>query len=777
MNKKIFPAFLVLALVVGIFGIVSTINVLGDDAPTSAAVSNQAPVFTVTPAESWTQSYSGDATTDPRAESSSTYPTNEGTNLTITATATDANNDDYWMIICSSNVVSGGNNAAPSCGGTTHCTSSGGGTNGGSTAGTEVSCDITTTGKSLETYDWYAFVCDDQPIADVECLAAGDQGSGNSGSPFHVNHVDTNFGSLTIFDDGEDTTSTNYPDANGVALSSKTGTYGTSAYAITLDFTDTGTDCQAELPATLAALILGSSPNFTLDCDLDDSAGPNPVTGTLLAAAITDGTTTTIDLVVTAAAAGTGASAMTEGFAHLSTVSTNGIEPGVKLGFALTSALDNSDTISIMTDPDFNGTQDTITMYVCSGETTADGGDGLTTSFDYYDNLCYDGSSYYAPVCYISSIDPTGAIAGCAESVVDFVSVPAADTTYDILVYAEDAHDMPLNSVGTAGYTYTVDNIAPTLSSYTTLHTGSEDLTSPIGLWTQDSIILVHYVTLTDDNGDNDVTDMDFEFRDDVAEGTPNCTSDDNDCYHFDITNLAFPPGGCTTTPTGGSQTLSAAGSGKTALGTDQTLSLQCSHDVWYNANASTGWVVTATATDGGGQQVFADSSTIEVSLLQAMGITEGSINYGSLAIGQQNDEASVTTIQTDMENAGNSIFDVLLDGTFMCDDWAGQEYSTCPNNTIAVGQQVWNETNTWTWGTGDHTLVDTATTAGVDDETVGCLDPTLPARGYDHTDSAGNKEIYWKLKIPVTQITGTYTGQNTFATTANADCGNATPF
>ena len=104
----------------------------------------------------------------------------------------------------------------------------------------------------------------------------------------------------------------NSTETNGITLTASTVGTGGNNISLTLSDND-ATDCVAETPATLAALITGTSPTFTLDCDLDDSsdANTNPVTGARLVAAITDGTTTTLDDVVNATDFGTGNDTLT----------------------------------------------------------------------------------------------------------------------------------------------------------------------------------------------------------------------------------------------------------------------------------------------------------------------------------------------------------------------------------------------------------------------------------------------------------------------------------
>ena len=127
---------------------------------------NSPPTFTVAPYET--------------VASYSTSPTAIGVSLPFRARATDLN-ASYYLIICSSNsVTAGASGAAPTCGATTYCTSS------ATASGSYATCSYTTSSGDAWSNAWYAFVCDSN-VDQATCSSAS-QGSGNSGSPFYVNH-------------------------------------------------------------------------------------------------------------------------------------------------------------------------------------------------------------------------------------------------------------------------------------------------------------------------------------------------------------------------------------------------------------------------------------------------------------------------------------------------------------------------------------------------------------------------------------------------------------
>jgi len=142
-------------------------KIVADTVNTSVTVANSAPSFTSGPQE------------DPVSSSSS--PTNAGSNVTFKAIATDSNGDNYYLAICKTNAITAGTGGgAPTCNGGSWCISS------STASGSEASCSYTTSASDSESNDWYAFVCD-AASSDQQCSSSS-QGSGDSGSPFKVNH-------------------------------------------------------------------------------------------------------------------------------------------------------------------------------------------------------------------------------------------------------------------------------------------------------------------------------------------------------------------------------------------------------------------------------------------------------------------------------------------------------------------------------------------------------------------------------------------------------------
>lgn len=130
------------------------------------AATNTAPTITQTPYE--------------LTASTATAPTNQGSAVTFRTTATDTA-DSYYLVICSTNsVTAGSGGGVPTCGGTRYCVST------ATASGVQASCSYTTVSGNAWSNAWYAFVCDNNSTNPL-CSTAS-QGSGDSGSPFYVNH-------------------------------------------------------------------------------------------------------------------------------------------------------------------------------------------------------------------------------------------------------------------------------------------------------------------------------------------------------------------------------------------------------------------------------------------------------------------------------------------------------------------------------------------------------------------------------------------------------------
>ena len=157
---------------------------------TDVTVGNAPPAYSVLPHE------------DPVSDG--TTPTNEGSNVTWKATASDPISEDYYLAICKTNAITAGvSGAAPTCGGDAWCVTT------ATASGVEATCSYTTQGTDAESNAWFGFVCDDNSSS-ASCSLAS-QGSGTptgSNSPFKVNH-DPTYSAIVdsvggVTDDGAD---------------------------------------------------------------------------------------------------------------------------------------------------------------------------------------------------------------------------------------------------------------------------------------------------------------------------------------------------------------------------------------------------------------------------------------------------------------------------------------------------------------------------------------------------------------------------------------------
>lgn len=168
-KKQDLQVFITL-LIIGIAVFLSTFysrKVFADSVTTSVTVGNSAPSFTAGPVEN--------------PASTSTNPTDVGSDVTFQATGTDSNSEDYYLIICTTDAVTANDGSAPTCDVATWCTSS------ATTSASQATCSYTALVGDSESNAWYAFVCDGN--ASSASCSTSSQGSGDSGTPFAVNHV------------------------------------------------------------------------------------------------------------------------------------------------------------------------------------------------------------------------------------------------------------------------------------------------------------------------------------------------------------------------------------------------------------------------------------------------------------------------------------------------------------------------------------------------------------------------------------------------------------
>jgi hypothetical protein len=152
----------------------------------------------------------------------------------------------------------------------------------------------------------------------------------------------------------------------------------------------------------------------------------------------------------------------------------------------------------------------------------------------------------------------------------------------------------------------------------------------------------------------------------------------------------------------------------------------------------SDNWLANVQAIDGTDNTTgSANSSAVNVGVLLAINVTTSSINYGTITASSTSGSANQTTT---VQNAGNSSTTLQLSGTALAKG----------TNTIATSSQHY-ATSSFTYGTGDTALSDTATT----------ISGFLLAVPTSTVSVQSN--IFWGIGVPAGSPTGTYNGVNLF--------------
>jgi uncharacterized delta-60 repeat protein len=296
------------------------------------------------------------------------------------------------------------------------------------------------------------------------------------------------------------------------------------------------------------------------------------------------------------------------------------------------------------------------------------------------------------------------------------VPIPTAHGSHNAYVFVVDSNG--LQGTGTSTQSYSVTDIAPVVEGYNT-----PNLTPNAGVSTAYSFT----ATISDNNGDNDVTSVNGLIYDDYAvnlsSGT--CTSNEQNCY---------------LRPT---CTLSDVGAG-----TDTSLTATCSAiTTWFNINP-TGtpgtaiWKAHANPSDGNGTVTnAADSTPFTVDAVSSFGIPESSIDYGTLNIGLVSTQKSIT-----LQNAGNVVSDAWISGTDM----------TSGANTMGRAQQHWSGSSGFGYASG-YAMVQTPSNAS---PATGCFNANVAVRTA-HASGSTDSAVYWLLLAPDGVKAGSYTGTN----------------
>lgn len=227
-----------LLIVIAIFSVNLLISyVTADDVGTSVTIGNTVPTLgTVVESTASTQA----------------APTNYGLGVTFQGTGTDANGDQYYLIVCDEAGATAGDDAVPTCTGTAWCTSA------LTDSASQAECTYSTA-SATESNAWFAYACDKLASASSPGCSSVDQGTGDSGSPFEINHA-PDFTVAGVDD--------NTPDPNTQVTFTTTASDGDSSGA---------QDTVSLYVCSTAAFTGGASPACTVDtlCShLAQTSGP-----------------------------------------------------------------------------------------------------------------------------------------------------------------------------------------------------------------------------------------------------------------------------------------------------------------------------------------------------------------------------------------------------------------------------------------------------------------------------------------------------------------------
>lgn len=376
--------------------------------------------------------------------------------------------------------------------------------------------------------------------------------------------------------------------------------------------------------------------------------------------------------------------------------SVNNQAPGGTFSFTSTS-----------TDTDVAGSNDNIIVHICrtnsySTSTGCAAGEELCTN-----SGVTNGSNQAVLSCNWTDTAPT------------------PDQAYNYYAFIKDWHQMPGGAGQGTQSSYTIINVAPTVSSVTLNNSVN------IGLNMKDSAEkeVVVRATLSDNNEATDISSATSSiFLSSVAGGL-NCAANDNNCYQITFADCSF------------SNIVGA------------TLDLTCTTTMAYhaiptdagngNTHAGEHWQGGVTVVDD--DNAFgtgASGGIVEVTQLLALEVDEDNIEYDVVKGGQNSGDYHATTT---IINYGNTPMDNSVNGTDMT-------HTTQPVNIIPVNQQKYG------LATVNYSILPNTLAIAANNLDINLSRPTSSTNVED--------EIYWGIAIPNGTISGNYEGTNTFIAT-----------
>lgn len=389
----------------------------------------------------------------------------------------------------------------------------------------------------------------------------------------------------------------------------------------------------------------------------------------------------------------------------------------------------------------------TLDTFFTSIDNVAPGGVFEFTSTSSDNDVSRSGDEIYLDICDNSGWATTTGCAGtqyCSGTstpAVGAVSIsctftdtaPTADAVYTVYGYIEDEFSLPASSGNGTTTTYTVINVAPTVSN---IILQSGDSIQPNLKGASEVSASTTSASLADNNGCSDIVSATSSIYWSNATNLENCSPDDNDCYQIASSSCALVGGSCTGPSDFDAEYICTTTIAFHAQPTDGL----------GNPASTTDWLAGITAFDEALSGVATTSTSSAVNLISAtaLEVTESGIAYNTIVAGFDTGTVSATTT---VVNYGNTPLDAGLVGTDM----------TKAPDVIPVANQEYDLTYGFAWGTGTDLASTTTTTLN-----------TLTARPTSQTDISDY--VYWGIGIPVGTPSGDYEGTNTFVATLDDD-------
>jgi hypothetical protein len=363
----------------------------------------------------------------------------------------------------------------------------------------------------------------------------------------------------------------------------------------------------------------------------------------------------------------------------------SGADPGGTITFTTTASDGDNDTV-----------QDTVKLVVCADTS------GATAAGCAGTQICASSNTGSNPSCQLS------------------IAAVVPDDTINYYAYVFDSHSFGSSSNYRTG-AYVINNTAPVVSSVTL--NGAANISVPEGATSNVSVT----ATVEDNNSCQDLTTVETGlYRSAIGYGGCDANAEDNNNYCYAQVSCSVVGGTCTGA-------------------TDDFANYTCTVVVQYHADPTDAnsqypaqnWLNTVKAIDDDtASHAVEVSAGVEVESLAALDVT-GSINYGSLNVGQKNDPLDKITVVSATGNVG---IDSELSGTNMTDGGSG---------VIGVGYQKHALAGSTAYASG------TVLTGTSTQYELNVLKTTV-------TGSPATKNIWWGLEVPTGIPPGIYSGQNT---------------